>query len=892
MAKQKNLVSLIKGWPTKNNTETVRVEYTSDGNLRLSNYSNEKAVIKYKKVTLYQNNVKQLLFRCDMASVENAGGTVWINTYEIAMDGETLVPVETPCTMEVKAIINANSSITISGLEVKLLEETSNLCSTLDDEPNVLVVVPAYPTYGNLYMSAFAHARNRAYVSAGLKIQVACLQETWYQMKYTIDGIPVYTGSQSDLKTLLSRKQYKTIVIHFVDEWIYPILDGYISNERLVFICHGPETTFEIIPNKARGYFTKPLPEIIENPRKRQYVRKYAKRKNVNWVFVSEWLKEESEKLLDIKFENAHVIGNLINEKLFPYCEKNIEDRKKILVIRKFDDFSYHSIDQVVFTIRELSRRPFFDDLQFSIYGDGSRYDELVAPIREFNNIVFHRTFLPQKEISNVYKEHGILLIPSRHDAHAVTMSEGASSGLVVVGSNVTSNPYFMDDAHNHILADPEDPIALADIIERLYYNPEEFLQISKRLSSYVHTVSSKEKTIDREIELIRECLKSALSEWNHIPQLAGPVEEPVLTIMVAAYNVEPWLDKCLRSLVNHRNASYMEVLVVNDGSKDCTSEIAHEYEKATGGVVRVIDKDNGGHGSTINIGIKEARGKYFRIVDGDDWVDSDNLESLIDKLKTESADVVITPGAYDYSDSVEIETIVDYSMFRNGILYKYDDLLFPGYGFDNHGPVLATSTYRTVCLRDAEFTISEKRPYVDMEFNAFSQRYIQTLRYYDLDIYRYLIGRAGQTVSKDFWKRKYKDHEFIIFNILKTLDDMSDYPENRKLFVYKHLIAMMVDSQIFMFDQVGKREEIDPFLENLGKWPEAKTASLDYIKEKYYDSQIILDKYKKVRGSKPIIQPDRQIKSSARKEIVKKFVKAATPYGLLWARRKFISRA
>ena len=102
----------------------------------------------------------------------------------------------------------------------------------------------------------------------------------------------------------------------------------------------------------------------------------------------------------------------------------------------------------------------------------------------------------------------------------------------------------------------------------------------------------------------------------------------------------------------------------------------------------------------------------------------------------------------------------------------------------------------------------------------------------------------------------------------------------------------MMVDSQIFMFDQVGKREEIDPFLENLGKWPEAKTASLDYIKEKYYDSQIILDKYKKVRGSKPIIQPDRQIKSSARKEIVKKFVKAATPYGLLWARRKFISRA
>lgn len=890
MAKQKNVISLIKGWPT-NNTDAVKVEYTSDGCLRLTNDSNEKAVIRYKRVTIYQKDVIQILFRCNLASVENAGGTIQINSFEIAMNGETTLPVEAPFSIEIKAVINANSSVTLSALEAILLEEPYNICETIDSEPDVLVVVPAYPTYGNLYMSAFAHARNRAYVEAGLKVQVAYLQDTWYQMKYSIDGVPVYAGPQSDLKTLISRKQYKTIVIHFVDEWTYPVLDGYISNERLIFICHGPETSFEIIPNKARGYFTKPLPEIVENPEKRGYVRKYAKKKNVNWVFVSEWLKEESEKLLDVKFENAHVIGNLISEKLFPYCEKKAEDRKKILVIRKFDDFSYHSIDQVVFTIRELSRRPFFDDLEFSIYGDGDRYDELVAPIRSFNNITFHRTFLPQNEISGVHREHGILLIPSRHDAHAVSMSEGASSGLVVVGSNVTSNPYYMDDTHNHILADPEDPIALADILERLYYNPEEFLQISKRLSDYVHTVSSKEKTIDREIELIRKSLSEASLQWNNIPQIAGHTEAPVLTVMVAAYNVEPWLDKCLRSLIDHRNASRMEVLVVNDGSKDRTSEIAHKYEKATNGVVRVIDKENGGHGSTINTGIKEAKGKYFRIVDGDDWVDSDNLATLIDKLETDTADVVLTPGSYDYSDSVEIKTIVDYSMFRDGILYKYDDLLFPGYGFDNHGPVLSTSTYRTECLRNAGFLISEKRPYVDMEFNAFSQRYIQTLRYYDLDIYRYLIGREGQTVSKDFWKRKYRDHEYIIFNILKTLDDMPDYPDNRKRFVYKHLIAMMVDSQIFMFDQVGKREEIDAFLEELGKWPEAKAASLDYIRGKNVESQIILENYKTAHGSKPIIRPDGRMRGFAGKGFVKKCLKAATPYGLLWARRKIISR-
>ncbi len=847
--------SLLEGWTEgKNASDDVRVEY-KNGMLKFINNGNEKAFIKYKKVLVYQKNTKQIYFRCNVDSIMNAGGCIRVNDVEIAMNGETTISVEMPISLAIEAVINANSALTLNCLEMECLEEELDLLNKLDKKADVLIVVPAYPTFGNLYMSAFAHARNRAYVSAGLNIQVACLKYTDRQMIYTIDNVSVYTGDFADLKALISRKQYKTIVVHFVDEWMYPIFDGYISNEQLVFICHGPETTFEIIPDKARRYFTKPLPEIVENPNKRKYVQKYSKKDYVSWVFVSEWLKNESERLLDVKFKNAYVIGNIINKEIFPYHQKKEEDRKKILVIRKFDDFSYHSIDQVVFAIRELSRRPFFDDLQFCIYGDGDKYDELLNPIRDFKNISFHRTFLPQDEISAIHKEHGILLIPSRHDAHAVSMSEGASSGLVVVGSNVTSNPYFMDDENNHTLADPEDPVALADIIERLYYDPEEFLAISKRLSDFVHKVSSKENTIDREIGLIKKCLESADKNWNSIPSVEENLNNPVLTIMVAAYNVEEWLDKCLRSLVNHRNAGRMEVLVVNDGSKDKTSEIAHLYEKQTGGIVRAIDKENGGHGSTINTGIKEARGKYFRIVDGDDWVDSDKLAVLIDYLMDDDADLILTRGSYDFSNKAEFDSIIDYEMFREGAVYKYDDLLFPYYGFSDHGPLLSSSTYKTECLRKAGFKLSEKKPYVDMEFNAFSQRYIDTLKYYDLDIYRYLIGREGQTASREFWMRKYKDHEYIIFNILETLDTMDDYPENRKLFVYNHLIPMLVDSQIFMFDQVGHREEIDPFLDKLGRWPAAKESALNYIREKNAECNYILSKYKKTKSDAPLIK-------------------------------------
>lgn len=866
---------------------SICIQDTKDG-LLFENRSGEKISLTYKNtITLSDDRKANCCVCVDSTAIKNAGGCLYLNGFELAMTGRTAMEITPPVKMELSLQISANSSLLIRSVRFLYADAPFDLTDSCAPDKDVLVVVPGYPSAGNLYLSAFAHTRNRAYVDAGLRVQVAVMTEAWYCMEYTMDELPVYYGPYSELKKLLARKQFKTIVIHFVGEEHYPALDGLITNERLIFINHGPETTFEILPNKCRNYFTAPIEERVENPDKRAYVRKYARKENVEWVFVSEFLKNKAEELMDISFRNAHVIGNYISEERFPYSEKTAEDRKKILVLRKFDNIRVHSIDQVVLAISALSRKSLFSDLTFDIYGDGSYYEELVAPLRRFENVHLHRTFIPNDQIHTLYDAHGILLIPSRHDAHAVTMSEAGSAGMVVVGSNVTSNPYYMDEAHNHTLADPEDPIALAGIIERLYYDPDEFLAISKRLSDFVHQVSSRENTIDREIALINRCRERAIADWDKLPS-AAPEGEPVLTVLVAAYNVEPWLGKCLYSLVNHRNAGRMEVLVVNDGSKDRTSEIAHAYEKATNGVVRVIDKPNGGHGSTINVGIAEARGTYFRIVDGDDWVDSENLAILIDKLENETADVVLTKGCYDYSDKEKLESIIEYDMLEEGYLYQYDDLLFPGYGFDTYGPLLTTGNYRIDVLRRAGFRLSEKKPYVDMEFNAYSQRYLQTLRYWDLDIYRYLIGRAGQTVSPDFWKSKYEVHASIIFSILETLDQMEDFPPNRKIYLYAHLIAMMADSQVFMYDQVRRWDEIDPFLDKLRQWPEAYAASMDYIKERDNSSQKILEHYRNYSGPDPLILPDNTLRElSQAKSPLKRLIRAITPYGLVIFRRK-----
>lgn len=379
------------------------------------------------------------------------------------------------------------------------------------NDADVLVVAPAYPSSQNLYLCAFVHSRVKEYINLGLKVQVASISSANHSREvYIHDEVPVIKGNYKDLKKLLAQKKYKVIITHFVDENLYPIYNEFIGNEKLIFICHGPETVFRYLVNVTRPYFTKPIPypkNDIGMDIKEKWVKIFSQKENVEWVFVSEWLKDFSEKELKIKFKNARVINNIINEDLFPYKQKSADDRRKILVIRKFDNIIQHSLDQVVLTIIELSRRPYFYDLEFEIYGDGNFYDELIEPIRRFKNVHLHRNFIPNNQISKVHEKSGILLIPSRHDAHAVAMGEGASSGLVVVGSNVTSNPFFMNEDEYHTLANPEDYVGLADIIERLYYNPDEFLRISKNLSEETRKKYCKKNTVEKEAKLIEEKL-------------------------------------------------------------------------------------------------------------------------------------------------------------------------------------------------------------------------------------------------------------------------------------------------------------------------------------------------------------------------------------------------
>ena len=119
---------------------------------------------------------------------------------------------------------------------------------------------------------------------------------------------------------------------------------------------------------------------------------------------------------------------------------------------------------------------------------------------------------------------------------------------------------------------------------------------------------------------------------------------EKILTISIAAYNVENFITKTLDSFIcDEKMMKLFEVIIVNDGSKDNTNLISKRYADKYPDTFILLDKENGGYGSTINSSLAIARGKYYKLVDGDDWVDNAQFAEFVIRLENESADIVLT---------------------------------------------------------------------------------------------------------------------------------------------------------------------------------------------------------------------------------------------------------
>lgn len=248
-------------------------------------------------------------------------------------------------------------------------------------------------------------------------------------------------------------------------------------------------------------------------------------------------------------------------------------------------------------------------------------------------------------------------------------------------------------------------------------------------------------------------------SEWPVVPHY-GECSQKFLTVCVPVYNTECYLDRCLLSLASSPCADQLEVIIVNDGSTDSSREIALAYQERYPAIFSLVDKENGGHGSTINTALDRATGIYFRVLDSDDWVDGENLAKLIDKMRTEGlwADLVSANYHQVFAESGSTIEIEKKAPIKDYVLHDFANADFSKEYFSIHSMMIATEL-----LRAADFRITEHAYYVDVEYMLCAIPYVHTVMFAPEHIYRYAVGNSEQSINPDVFVSRYDHHDRVI---------------------------------------------------------------------------------------------------------------------------------
>ena len=246
-------------------------------------------------------------------------------------------------------------------------------------------------------------------------------------------------------------------------------------------------------------------------------------------------------------------------------------------------------------------------------------------------------------------------------------------------------------------------------------------------------------------------------------------MDTKILTISIAAYNVEKYLRQTLDSLVMEKELlEKIEVLIVDDGSKDETKKIAKEYEQKYENSFFCLSKENGGYGSTINHALKHAKGKYFKLLDGDDWYkkvyEVQNTEEVITKHEITKEKVLNITDL----KSAEIKKIFMHEL-----------------------------TVKTALLQKNHIEITENCFYTDTEFAFMPLLYAKTLAKFDSVIYCYRVGVEGQSVSLSGRRKHWIDGEKVE---KKLIQEYCQYEKELAQNIREALFDILIDLAGFQY--------------------------------------------------------------------------------------------
>ena len=150
------------------------------------------------------------------------------------------------------------------------------------------------------------------------------------------------------------------------------------------------------------------------------------------------------------------------------------------------------------------------------------------------------------------------------------------------------------------------------------------------------------------------------------------------ISFAIPCYNSEAYMAHAIESILP--GGEDVEIIIVNDGSKDGTSRVAHEYMEKYPDIIRVVDKENGGHGDAVNHGLVNATGKYFKVVDSDDWVDEEALGKILDFLKQleeegKEIDMLVSNYVYEKVGASRKKCIHYRNVLPQDTIFRWEDI-------------------------------------------------------------------------------------------------------------------------------------------------------------------------------------------------------------------------
>lgn len=305
-----------------------------------------------------------------------------------------------------------------------------------------------------------------------------------------------------------------------------------------------------------------------------------------------------------------------------------------------------------------------------------------------------------------------------------------------------------------------------------------------------------------------------------------------ILTIAVPAYNSQDYLDRCIDSLL--KGGPDVEILIVDDGSKDRTAAIADGYAAKYPDIVRVIHQENGGHGDAVTTGIHNATGLYFKVCDSDDHLAEAPFHQVVAFLKQSAAeekhlDMLVCNFVYDKQGVPEWrKKVISYhKMFPVNTYFTWEEAKPARMG---HYILMHSVIYRTAMLQEMNMRLPKHTFYVDNLYVYEPMEHVKTLYYMDTNLYRYYIGRADQSVNTEVMKKRI-DQQDRVNRLMFSYRDLNQI-ENRRVadYMFKYLAMITTITTVF-YDLIGteeadrKRDKLwsDFHDQNFGMWKQLR---------------------------------------------------------------------